>query len=53
MTPEQLEQRQFQVNRWNVESIAKPGPRVRVYSLNPDGTVSVQDRPREEVVGHV
>lgn len=53
MTPEQLKQREFQVNRWNAESIAKPGDRVRFYTANPDGTIGVEDKAREEVMRNV
>ncbi|MNW16111.1 hypothetical protein D3C71_2148500 [compost metagenome] len=53
MTPEQKTRLDAKVAQWNAEGIAKPGPKVRTYRVNPDGSIGVLDVLWEEVEGNV
>lgn len=43
------ERLEAKVAKWNEESRAKPGPKVRVYTAMPDGSIAVEDRERQQV----
>lgn len=36
---------------WNAQSRAKPGAKVRVYTVLEDGSIGVEDKEREAVEG--
>ncbi len=49
MTPEQKDRLEAKVVEWNKQSLAKPGSRVRVYTLLSDGGLGVEDKLRSEI----